>query len=378
MEIKSAYEDEEVRPSGFLSIFSLDTTLTLLILLLCAVGLAILFSASNFNADYVMSQGKKIVVGFILMTFVAMMPPDLLKRLTPIIFIGGVILLLLIFVIGLEIKGARRWINFYIFKFQPSEIMKLATPLMVAYFLDRFNLPRSFTSLVAALTLIAIPFMLVLIQPDLGTALIIAYSGVAVLFLGGLYWRYIIITALILAVSLPAFWAFGMKPYQKDRVITLINPESDPLGKGYQIIQSKIAIGSGGTYGKGWQNSTQASLQFLPESTTDFIFAITAEEFGLMGSGLLLLTYLLIIYRSIFITLKARDDFYRLIGGTICLYFFFNIFVNIGMVSGILPIVGIPLPFISYGGTSIVTLFVSFGILMNIYSNPLPKRKRIE
>lgn len=370
-------QEKTYRPRGFLSFFHLDTTLTLLIVLLAGFGLLILYSASNQNLDYVKSQGLKILLGFILMVGIALLPPSLIKKATPLLFIVGLIMLVLVFFGGHEIKGAKRWLNVYFFKFQPSEIMKLATPLMLAYFLDKFNLPRGLLSLILSLLIIAFPFTLVLIQPDLGTALVIAYSGIALLFLAGLYWRYIIITLLILAVSLPTFWALGMKDYQKDRVITLIHPESDPLGKGYQIIQSKIAIGSGGTYGKGWQNSTQASLQFLPESTTDFIFAITAEEFGLMGSGLLILTYLLIIYRSLFITLRARDHFFRLMGGTICLYFFFNIFVNIGMVSGILPIVGIPLPFISYGGTSIVTLFISFGIMMNIHFNPLPKKQRI-
>lgn len=204
------------------------------------------------------------------------------------------------------------------------------------------------------------------------------FSGIIVLFLGGLQWRYILIAFGLIAIALPSLWFFGMKEYQKDRVETFLNPELDPLGKGYQIIQSKIAIGSGGIYGKGWENSTQVSLQFLPEATTDFIYAIIGEEFGLIGSVLLLICYLMIIWRGLYISYHARDSFYQLVGGAVCLVFFFYVFVNTGMVSGVLPVVGVPLPFISYGGTSIMTLFISFGILMNIYSHPASITKRIQ
>ena len=219
---------------------------------------------------------------------------------------------------------------------------------------------------------------MIFMQPDLGTAVLILFSGVIVLFLGGLQWRYIFIAIMGVAIAIPSMWFFGMKEYQKDRVETFLNPELDPLGNGYQIIQSKIAIGSGGLYGKGWENSTQVSLQFLPEATTDFIYAIIGEEFGFIGSVLLLIGYLLIIWRGLYISLNAQDSFFQLVGGSICLVFFFYIFVNIGMVSGILPVVGVPLPFVSYGGTSIMTLFISFGILMNIYSHPASIKKRIQ
>ncbi len=378
MNYEDIYHTEEVKPTGILAFFHLDTVLTFLIALLSLFSLTVLYSASNQDIGYVTSQAIKIGIGFMAMIFIAFIPPERIKQFTPIFYTFGLILLLVVFLYGVSAKGASRWIDLGFFRFQPSEIMKLAVPMMIAFYLHRHPLPPSFVSILVALFLIAVPFGLIFLQPDLGTALVIAFSGIAVLFLAGLYWRYIIATLLILAVAIPLFWNFGLKPYQKDRVITFINPESDPLGKGYQIIQSKIAIGSGGIYGKGWKNSTQVSLQFLPEATTDFIYAIIGEEFGLVGTSLLLICYLLIIWRGLYISMRGRDSYFQLIGGAICMYFFFYVFVNAGMVSGILPIVGIPLPFVSYGGTSIVTLFISFGILMNIYANPASIKKRIQ
>lgn len=378
MRHEELYHTIEVKPKGLLAFFHLDTVLTFLISMLALFSIAVLWSASNHNTAYITSQALKIAAGFVIMVFIAFLPPERLKQLTPIIYIVALLLLLAVIFIGIEANGAYRWIDLKLFRFQPSEIAKLAVPMMVAYYLHKSKIPPSFFNVVGSLLLIALPVSLIFLQPDLGTAIIVLFSGIIVLFLGGLQWRYILIAFGLIAIALPSLWFFGMKEYQKDRVETFLNPELDPLGKGYQIIQSKIAIGSGGIYGKGWENSTQVSLQFLPEATTDFIYAIIGEEFGLIGSVLLLICYLMIIWRGLYISYHARDSFYQLVGGAVCLVFFFYVFVNTGMVSGVLPVVGVPLPFISYGGTSIMTLFISFGILMNIYSHPASITKRIQ
>ena len=378
MRHEELYHTIEVKPKGLLAFFHLDTVLTFLISMLTLFSIAVLWSASNHNTAYITSQALKIAAGFVIMVFIAFLPPERLKQLTPIIYIVALLLLLAVIFIGIEANGAYRWIDLKLFRFQPSEIAKLAVPMMVAYYLHKRKIPPTFFNVVGSLLLIALPVALIFLQPDLGTAIIVLFSGIIVLFLGGLQWRYILIAFGLIAIALPSLWFFGMKEYQKDRVETFPNPELDPLGKGYQIIQSKIAIGSGGIYGKGWENSTQVSLQFLPEATTDFIYAIIGEEFGLIGSVLLLICYLMIIWRGLYISYHARDSFYQLVGGAVCLVFFFYVFVNTGMVSGVLPVVGVPLPFISYGGTSIMTLFISFGILMNIYSHPASITKRIQ
>ncbi|MDM1545450.1 rod shape-determining protein RodA [Ignatzschineria indica] len=378
MRHEELYHTIEVKPKGLLAFFHLDTVLTFLISMLTLFSIAVLWSASNHNTAYITSQALKIAAGFVIMVFIAFLPPERLKQLTPIIYIVALLLLLAVIFIGIEANGAYRWIDLKLFRFQPSEIAKLAVPMMVAYYLHKRKIPPTFFNVVGSLLLIALPVALIFLQPDLGTAIIVLFSGIIVLFLGGLQWRYILIAFGLIAIALPSLWFFGMKEYQKDRVETFLNPELDPLGKGYQIIQSKIAIGSGGIYGKGWENSTQVSLQFLPEATTDFIYAIIGEEFGLIGSVLLLICYLMIIWRGLYISYHARDSFYQLVGGAVCLVFFFYVFVNTGMVSGVLPVVGVPLPFISYGGTSIMTLFISFGILMNIYSHPASITKRIQ
>ncbi len=378
MRHEELYHTIEVKPKGLLAFFHLDTVLTFLISMLALFSIAVLWSASNHNTAYITSQALKIAAGFVIMVFIAFLPPERLKQLTPIIYIVALLLLLAVIFIGIEANGAYRWIDLKLFRFQPSEIAKLAVPMMVAYYLHKRKIPPTFFNVVGSLLLIALPVSLIFLQPDLGTAIIVLFSGIIVLFLGGLQWRYILIAFGLIAIALPSLWFFGMKEYQKDRVETFLNPELDPLGKGYQIIQSKIAIGSGGIYGKGWENSTQVSLQFLPEATTDFIYAIIGEEFGLIGSVLLLICYLMIIWRGLYISYHARDSFYQLVGGAVCLVFFFYVFVNTGMVSGVLPVVGVPLPFISYGGTSIMTLFISFGILMNIYSHPASITKRIQ
>ncbi|MGD8812553.1 MAG: rod shape-determining protein RodA, partial [Thioalkalispiraceae bacterium] len=266
-------------------------------------------------------------------------------------------------------KGAQRWLSLGFFRFQPSEIMKIAVPIMIAWYLADAVLPPRRLQLLTALTILVIPTLLVAKQPDLGTALLIASSGIFVLLLAGLQWKLIFGSLLVLVASTPLAWNYLLHDYQRQRVLTFLNPENDPLGAGYHIIQSTIAIGSGGLYGKGWLNGTQSHLDFLPERSTDFIFAVFGEEFGFLGILLLLVIYGVIIVRGLIIANQAQDTFTRLLAGSLVLTFFVYIFVNIGMVSGILPVVGVPLPLISYGGTSMVTLLSGFGILMSIQTH---------
>ncbi len=273
-----------------------------------------------------------------------------------------------VLVAGDKGKGAQRWLDIG-FRFQPSELVKVAVPMMIAWFLAEKSLPPRWSRLLVAATLILVPVLLIARQPDLGTSLLVAGAGIFVLFLAGLSWRFI---SALVVVSIPlaaALWKWGMHEYQRDRVLTFLNPESDPLNTGYHIIQSKIAIGSGGLYGKGWLNGTQSHLEFLPERTTDFIFAVAAEELGFSGILVLLLIYLFIIFRGLYIAAQAQDTYSRLLGGSLTLLFFLYLFVNTGMVSGILPVVGVPLPLISYGGTSLVTIMAGFGILMSIHTH---------
>ena len=353
----------------------IDPILFILLVVICAMGLITLYSAGRQDMDLVAAQAMRMLLGFILMIIIAYLPPQFLKTMTPIAYVIGVILLLLIFYKGIEVNGSRRWLNIGISRFQPSELMKLIIPMAVAWYLDKFKLPPSYWHLIIALLICLIPGLAILKQPDLGTALMVIFVGLCVIFLAGLSIKFIISALIIVMAILPIFWQYGMKTYQKQRVLTLLNPESDPLGAGYHIIQSKIAIGSGNIYGKGYLNGTQANLQFLPESTTDFIYAVAAEEFGLIIMSMLIFTYFLVIIRCFNIANKGSDNFARLLGGSLTMNFFFCVFVNAGMVSGILPVVGVPLPLISYGGSSIVTLFVAFGILMNIHANAVVKKK---
>jgi rod shape determining protein RodA len=299
---------------------------------------------------------------------VAQVPPHALKMFAPWLFLLGTLLLLGVLFVGDTGKGAQRWLDLGFFRFQPSELLKLATPMMVAWYLAERRLPPSNKHIVLATVFIAIPTVLIAKQPDLGTAILIASSGLAVLFLAGISWKIIMGVIAAGAALAPVLWSF-MKDYQKQRVLTFLSPEEDPLGSGYHIIQSKIAIGSGGLYGKGWTHGSQARLEFLPESSTDFIFAVFAEEFGLIGCIGLLTIYLLIFIRSIYMSIQAQDTFSRLLAGSLSLTFFIYLFVNVGMVTGILPVVGVPLPLVSYGGTSMVTLLIGFGILMSIHTH---------
>jgi len=345
-----------------------DYYLLLGLLALGAVSLLVLYSAGGQNETLVVKQMIRFGVGLTVMLLVAQVPPLWLRMLAPWAFAGGTVLLLLVLIGGDIGKGAQRWLDLGVVRFQPSEIIKLAMPMALAAYLHDKPLPPNLWRFLLLLALVAVPSALIAKQPDLGTALLIAISGLIVIFLAGLSWRLIVGGTISVLALLPVLWHF-MRDYQRQRVLTFLNPESDPLGAGYHIIQSKIAIGSGGLFGKGWLNGTQAQLEFLPERSTDFIFAVMGEEFGLLGLTGLMLIYLLIVSRGLVIAAQGQDTFSRLLSGTISLTFFVYVFVNTGMVTGLLPVVGVPLPLISYGGTSMVTLMAGFGILMSIHTH---------
>jgi rod shape determining protein RodA len=351
-----------------LQILHLDPLLLLGILLLTATGLGVLYSAGGQDMALINRQMTRLVLAFTVLLILAFVPSSTLRFWSPWIYGLGVVLLIAVLVVGDMGKGAQRWLDLGFIRFQPSEMMKLATPMMVAWFLSERHLPPSYKALFIAAILMLVPTLLIAKQPDLGTSLLIFAAGFFVIFLAGMSWRLITGLAITAAALLPVLWHF-MHDYQRTRVLTFLNPESDPLGSGYHIIQSKIAIGSGGVYGRGWLNGTQSHLDFLPEQSTDFIFAVFAEEFGLLGGILLLSLYAFIILRGLAISALAQDTYGRLLGGSLSLTFFVYLYVNVGMVSGILPVVGVPLPLISYGGTSMVTLMAGFGMLMSINSH---------
>ncbi len=346
----------------------LDVPLTLALIALSMTGLAMLYSAGNQDLDLVYRQILRVGLAFGAMLVIAQIPPDQLKRWSPWLAGLGIALLIAVEVAGDVGKGAQRWLDLGFFRFQPSEIMKLALPMLLAWYLADRKLPPSLKHLAASALLIAIPVTLIVKQPDLGTSILIASSGIFVIFLAGISWRLIIFLSTVFAACLPLAW-LNMHDYQKTRVLTFLNPESDPLNSGYHIIQSKIAIGSGGFYGKGFLQGTQSHLEFLPERSTDFIFAAFAEELGLIGGLLLLALYLFIVTRGLVIATQAQDSYTRLLAGSLTLTFFVYVFVNIGMVSGLLPVVGLPLPLMSYGGTSMVTIMAAFGVLMSIHTH---------
>ena len=339
------------------------------VLLLMLIGLLVLYSATDANLSRVSNQAINMLVALTIMWLVANIPLQHIMRLAVPLYMIGLMLLIGVALFGEIHNGARRWLNIGVTRIQPSELMKLAVPLMMAWYFDKHEVTLRLRDYAVATLLLLLPLFLILRQPDLGTTLLIASSGFYVLFLAGLSWR--IIAGLVIAAlgSLPVLWSM-LHDYQRRRVMTLFDPTQDPLGAGYHTIQSTIAIGSGGVIGKGWQHGTQTHLDFLPEKSTDFIFAVFSEEFGLMGNILLLLLYLVVIGRGMVITANASTQFTRLIAGSITLTFFTYIFVNIGMVVGILPVVGVPLPLISYGGTSMVTMLLGFGILMSIQTHP--------
>jgi rod shape determining protein RodA len=345
----------------------IDIPLFIGLMLAAILSFVILYSTGDQDLSVLVRQGARVGLAFALMTALAHVHPYHFKRYSAVLFGIGILLLVAVLLTGQIGKGAQRWLDLG-FRFQPSEMIKITTPMMIAWFLSQYPLPPKLKQLAVAGLLILIPTFLIAVQPDLGTAILVASSGAGVLFFAGLSWTFIFAVAATLAALLPVLWHF-MRGYQRDRVMMLFNPEADPLGRGYHIIQSKIAIGSGGIYGKGWLHSTQSELNFLPESSTDFIFAVFAEEFGLFGCVGLLILYLLIIARCLYIASQAQDTYCRLLASSLAFTFFVYVFVNIGMVIGILPVVGVPLPLISYGGTSIVTLLAGFGILMSIHTH---------
>ena len=345
-----------------------DVPLLLGVLVLSVFGLLALYSAGGQDSDLVIRQSIRLAIGFGLMFVIAQIAPRRFFYWAPPLYLVGVLLLCIVLVLGETAQGAQRWLRVGPVSFQPSEFAKLTVPLMVAWFISRDEIPPRLWRIVLGGLLTLGPVVLVMRQPDLGTSLLIIASGAFVLFLAGLGWRYIVALTIFGAACVPVLWHF-MHDYQRLRVLTLLDPQQDPLGAGYHIIQSTIAIGSGGMYGKGWFNGTQSQLDFLPERSTDFIFAVIGEEFGLLGILVLLSTYLFIVYRGLYIATQAQTTFGKLLAGALVLTFFIYVFVNIGMVSGILPVVGLPLPLVSYGGTSMVTLMAGFGIVMSIHSH---------
>jgi len=345
----------------------IDGPLAVGLALIAVYGLIVLYSASGQSIDTVIRTVMRLILGTVAMLLLARVNPNFLRRATPWLYAFGVFLLLIVAAMGHVRLGAQRWLNLGLFRFQPSELMKLAVPMTCAWYLHERPLPPSWLSLGAMAGLILLPVALVDMQPDLGTAALIAVAGALVIVLGGLRARVMVALLLLFAVCAWFGWSF-MHDYQRKRVLTLLNPQTDPLGAGYHIIQSQIAIGSGGVFGKGWMNGSQAQLEFLPERSTDFIFAVIGEEFGLLGLLLLLLLYLFVVGRSIYLATQTQDTFARLLAGSLALTFFVYVLINAGMVTGLLPVVGVPLPLVSYGGSSVVTLLAGFGILMALYS----------
>jgi rod shape determining protein RodA len=350
----------------------LDLPLLALVLLTAAYGLVVLYSA--LDRDWLAFQGQlsRLAVAFVVMLIAAQLNLAMLQRWAPVLYGLGMVMLVLVLLVGVQAKGAQRWLGVPgLPRFQPSELMKLAVPLMVASFLADRPLPPTGKTVAWVLALIAAPALLIGLQPDLGTAILVAAAGFAVLLLSGLFWRWVLLAGLLGLAALPGLWMV-MRDYQRQRVLTLLDPESDPLGAGWNIIQSKIAIGSGGLFGKGLFEGTQSHLNFLPESHTDFIIAVLAEELGFLGVLGLLTLYFLLLTRGLYIATQGRDTFARLLAGGLTLTFFTYLFVNVAMVSGLLPVVGVPLPLVSYGGTSALTLLAGFGVLMAVATQPKP------
>lgn len=358
------------RQRSIWSVLHLDPVLLVLLLILIGGGLFVLFSGADHDLTVVRAQGIRMAVALVVMVVFAQLDPSVYRRWSPWLYLVGLGALVAVLLVGVGAKGAQRWLALPgLPRFQPSELMKLVVPMMAAWFLSRHFLPPRLSHIAVALAIVLVPMALIVQQPDLGTALLVGAAGLFVVFFAGISWKLIGAFVALVSVSAPLMWFFVMRDYQKQRVLTLLDPQSDPLGAGWNIIQSKTAIGSGGWSGKGWLQGTQSHLEFLPESHTDFIVAVLAEEFGFIGMVVLLSLYLLILLRCLYIAVNAQDSFGRLVAGALTMTFFIYIFVNIGMVSGLLPVVGVPLPLISYGGTSIVTLMAAFGVLMSIHTH---------
>ena len=345
----------------------LDPLLLALIFMVLAFGLVVLFSAAGDEARLFDAQFQRVLVAMVVLVAAAQLPPGLYFRWAPYVYILGLVLLVAVLLVGVRVKGSQRWLEIPgLLRFQPSELMKIAVPMALAWYLQQRVLPPSARHVFFSLLIILLPALAIAAQPDLGTAILVAGAGIAVLMLAGLSWRYLAYAAFVIAAAAPILWQFALQGYQRQRIITLFDPESDPLGAGWNIIQSTTAIGSGGLFGKGLLQGTQSHLDFLPEARTDFIIAVVGEEFGLVGVLVLLLLYLGIIARGLVLACSAQSTFGRLFAGALTLTFFIYVFVNIAMVSGLLPVVGVPLPVVSYGGTSIITLMASFGIIMSM------------
>ena len=364
----------------FYKLFKIDTPLLIFIILLSSLGLMILYSSSGGSLSLVYRQLIHLGLATSVMLVIAQIPPFFLLRSAPILMIIGTILLILVLFFGSSGGGAQRWLDLGFIRFQPSEIMKIIVPITIAAILSEKTLPPRALSVIISLITIALVVFLIAKQPDLGTSLLIGASGIYVLFFSGfrirlvkIIWLNLLILSSLLMGSLYIAWNYLLISYQKNRILTLFNPESDPLGSGYHIIQSKIAIGSGGLTGKGLTNGSQSQLDFVPEQSTDFIFSVLAEEFGFLGFILLIAIYSLIIYRCFSLSLRCEDNFSRLLGSSLTFVFFTYVFVNIGMVSGLVPVVGVPLPLISYGGSSLITLMAGFGIIMSIHKHKSPR-----
>ncbi len=365
---------------SFYKFFKIDTPLLILIILLASLGLLILYSSSGGSLNLVYRQLVHLGLAIIVMLVIAQIPPIVMLRSAPILMILGIFLLISVLFFGSSGGGAQRWLDLGLVRFQPSELMKIIVPMTIAAILSEKTLPPKPIPVVISMVAIALVVLLIARQPDLGTSLLIGASGVYVLFFSGVRvmllrnrWLNLSILSSILIGTLFFAWNYLLISYQKTRILTLFNPESDPLGSGYHIIQSKIAIGSGGLTGKGITKGSQSQLDFVPEQSTDFIFSVLAEELGFLGFLLLITIYSLIIYRCFSLSLKCEDNFSRLLGSSLTFVFFTYIFVNIGMVSGLLPVVGVPLPLISYGGSSLITLMASFGIIMSIHKHKSPR-----
>jgi rod shape determining protein RodA len=355
---------ESFRPKRFAQRYGVDPLLTLFVVVTALYGLIVLYSASGQDAYVVVRQGAHVVVGLLIMALLSQIRRDVIIQAAPFVFLLAGLLLVAVLIFGVGAKGAQRWLALPgLPRFQPSELMKLALPAMVAWWLTRQKLPPTMMQLFIAAVLIVIPVGLIAKQPDLGTSIIIAGSGFFVIFLAGISWRLLSVIGGLGVAALPVLWMV-MHDYQRTRVMTLFDPQSDPLGAGWNTIQAMTALGSGGLFGKGYAEGTQAQLKFLPESHTDFIVAVIGEEMGFFGISLLLICYALILGRCFVLTMRAQGNFGRLLAGSITLTFFIYIFVNLGMVSGVLPVVGVPLPLISYGGTSVVSLLIGFGLIM--------------
>jgi rod shape determining protein RodA len=349
-----------------LSALQLDGPLLAGLGMLALVSMVVLYSASGSSVATVLSQAGKFALATVVMLMVAQLPPRVIRLVAPWLYMAGLILLFVVMFKGDSALGAQRWLDLKVIRFQPSEIMKIAVPLFCAWYVHDRPLPPSLLSIIILSIAIVLPTALIAKQPDLGTAVLVAAAGGMALLLSGLRKRYIFAALALIGGAVPVAWKFALHDYQRQRILTFLDPELDPLGSGYHIIQSKIALGSGGTFGKGYLNGTQSQLEFLPERSTDFIFSVIGEEWGLIGLCVVLLLYLFVISRCLFMATNGQDTFSRIIAGSLGLTFAVYVFVNTGMVTGLLPVVGVPLPLISFGGTSMVTLFAGFGILMAV------------